>query len=91
MMLACARPSWGDHRLVAAPLSNRPWTSERRLPRSLAPRVARWGSDVRVELVSFCSIELVRLVRHVDVYAAGEHRPRVTHEVIATAGFGAVH
>lgn len=83
--------SWGDHHLVEAVPSDWPWTSERWLPRSLAPKVVHRGADVRVELVSFCTIELVRLVRHVDVYAAGTYQARVTQEILATAGFGAVH
>lgn len=83
--------SWGDHHLVDALPPDWPWTNERRLPRSLAPRVVRLGAEVRVVLVSFCYIEQVRLVRHIDVYAAGGYRPRVAQEILATAGFGAVH
>ena len=83
---------WGDHHLVEALPPGWPWASERRpLQRSLAPRVVRRGTEVRVELVSFFYIELVRLVRHVDVYAAGAYEARVTQEILATAGFGAVH
>lgn len=83
--------SWSDHQVVDALPPGWPWTWERRLPRSLAPRVGRRGGDVQVEFVSFCYIERVRLVRHVDVYVAGEYRPHVAREVLATAGFGAVH
>lgn len=83
--------SWGDHTLVDALPPDWPWTCERPLPRSLRPRVVRRGEQVRVVLVSYSYIELVRLVRHVDVYPGEGYRPWLARETLATAGFGAVH
>ncbi|MGP1375869.1 MAG: hypothetical protein ACTS3T_23785 [Almyronema sp.] len=78
------RVQWGQHRLIGAVPTNKPWQWRGKMPQSLAPKVRVLPDQTAA--VEFFTCRLtppLSLFRHVDQYAGGSYVPKSVDQAIA--------